>query len=79
MRTTEIISFSVPPEFKKELAEAAKEEHRTLSEFLREAVRFYVKRRRYELAHEIVSKKLQEKGVTMEDVDSAIEEVRRGK
>lgn len=79
MRTTEIISFSVSPEFKKELAEAAKNEHRTLSEFLREAARFYMKHRRYELAHEIVSKKLEESGVTIDDIEAEVDELRREK
>lgn len=79
MRTTEIISFSVPPEFKKELSEAAKNEHRTLSEFLREAARFYMKRRRYELAHELVSKRLQEGGISIDDVEAEIDELRREK
>lgn len=79
MRTTEIISFSVPPEFKKELSEAAKSEHRTLSEFLREAARFYMKRRRYELAHEIVSKRLAENGITIDDVEAEVDELRKDK
>lgn len=79
MRTTEIISFSVPPEFKKELAEAAKNEHRTLSEYLREAARFYMKRRRYELAHEVVAKRLEENGITLDDVEAEVDKLRREK
>ena len=42
MRTTKVIAFSVPPEFELEIQKHAQAEHRTISEYLREAVRKYM-------------------------------------
>lgn len=76
MGTNEIISFAVSPEFKKELAEAAKRENMPLSEYLREAARDYMKRRRYDRAHEVVSKSLAEDGITAVDVEAEVDKLR---
>ena len=48
MRTTKILAFSVPPDFENQILKHAKMEHRTLSEYLREAVRHYMTLRRFE-------------------------------
>jgi metal-responsive CopG/Arc/MetJ family transcriptional regulator len=45
MRTAKVISLSLPPEMEKEVQKVAKEEHRTISELLREAFRQYLTNR----------------------------------
>ncbi len=42
MRTAKVISLSLPPEMEKEVQKVAKQEHRTISELLREAFRQYL-------------------------------------
>jgi predicted transcriptional regulator len=45
MRTAKVISFSLSPDMEKEVQRVAKEEHRTISELLREAFRQYLANR----------------------------------
>ena len=45
MRTAKVISLSLPPEMEEEVQKIAKEEHRTISELLREAFRQYLTNR----------------------------------
>jgi metal-responsive CopG/Arc/MetJ family transcriptional regulator len=45
MRTAKVISLSLPPEMEREVQKVAKEEHRTISELLREAFRQYLTNR----------------------------------
>lgn len=45
MRTAKVISLSLPPDMEKEVQQVAKEEHRTISELLREAFRQYLANR----------------------------------
>ena len=44
-RNTETITFSLPPEMAQHLREVVKEEERTVSELLREAIRLYMEER----------------------------------
>ncbi len=44
MRTREHISVSLPPAMLKEAEKARKQEHRTMSELMREALRHYLRR-----------------------------------
>jgi len=48
MKNSINISISMPPGFKKELEGTAKEENRTLSELIREALRRYLINKQYE-------------------------------
>jgi CopG family transcriptional regulator/antitoxin EndoAI len=45
LRTTKIISVSLPPEMVEQAEALAKEEHRTMSELIREALRRYQRER----------------------------------
>lgn len=45
MRTAKVISLSLSPDMEKEVQKVAKEEHRTISELLREAFRQYLANR----------------------------------
>ena len=46
-RNTETITFSLPPEMAEHLREVVKEEERTVSELLREAIRLYMEEREW--------------------------------
>ena len=46
-RNTETVTFSLPPPQAQRLREVAKEEERTVSELLREAIRLYMEEREW--------------------------------
>ena len=46
-RNTETITFSLPPEMAQHLREVVKEEERTVSELLREAIRLYMEEKEW--------------------------------
>jgi Arc/MetJ-type ribon-helix-helix transcriptional regulator len=78
MRTTKVMSFSVPPEFEDQILVAAKSEHRTVSEFLREAVRQYITKQKFEETRQAVSARLKKKGLKETDVEDIVNELRGG-
>ncbi len=77
MRTTKVIAFSVPPEFENEIQKHAKAEHRTISEYLREAVRQYMLLREFEQVRKSVTKRMKRKGLKSSDVETALSEARK--
>lgn len=77
MRTTKVIAFSVPPEFENEIQKHAKAEHRTISEYLREAVRQYMNIREFEQTRKAVTKRMKRKGLKASDVEAALSEARK--
>ena len=48
LRVTKLISFSIMPDFLREVEQVAKEENRTKSELIREALRRYIEERQWE-------------------------------
>lgn len=76
MRTTKVIAFSVPPEFESEIQRHAKAEHRTISEYIREAVRKYMDIREFENTRKKVTKRLSKKGLSTSDVDLVLRKIR---
>ena len=48
-RNTATITFSLPPEMARELREVARDEARTVSELLREAIRLYMEEREWRM------------------------------
>ena len=48
-RNTATITFSLPPEMAQELREVVREEGRTVSELLREAIRLYMEEREWRI------------------------------
>ena len=46
-RNTDTITFSLPPELAQQLRQVVKEEDRTVSELLREAIRLYMEEREW--------------------------------
>ena len=77
MRTTKVIAFSVPPEFESEIQKHAKVEHRTISEYIREAVRQYMTLREFEQTRKAVSKRLKKRGLKPSDVEAVLSDVRK--
>ena len=77
MRSTKVIAFSVPPELEHEIHKHAKAEHRTISEYLREAVRQYMNIREFEQTRQAVTKRLKRKGRKASDVDAVIAQLRK--
>jgi Arc/MetJ-type ribon-helix-helix transcriptional regulator len=77
MRTTKVMAFSVPPDFEDEIQKHAKAEHRTISEYLREAVRQYMDLREFQQTRKSVSKRLKKKRHKPSDVDAALARLRK--
>ena len=77
MRTTKVIAFSVPPEFETEIQQHAEAEHRTISEYIREAVRQYMALQEFESTREKVAKRLKKKGLETSAVEEEIEKIRK--
>ncbi len=77
MRSTKVMAFSVPPELENEIQKHAKAEHRTISEYLREAVRQYMNIREFEHTRKAVVKRLKRKGRKASDVDGALAQLRK--
>ena len=48
-RKTDTVTFSLPPEMAQELRRVVNEEGRTVSEFLREAIRLYMEEREWRI------------------------------
>ncbi len=46
-RNRKVITFSMPPEMAEQVQQVVKEEGRTMSEFLREAIRLYLEEREW--------------------------------
>ena len=77
MRTTKIMTFSVPPAIEVLIHKHANQGHMTISEFLREAVRRYIAIAELE-ALSVAGKKLtRKKNVKETDVEKWVTESRR--
>jgi len=66
-RITRTITISLPPETLEQIERITKEEGRTRSELLREAVRRYVEAREWQRLCRVVEAKAREKGITSEE------------
>lgn len=79
MRTTRILSLSLPPDLVREAERVAKQEGRTKSELFREALRRYVEERRWRGLQRYGASRARRVGVTEGDVERAVQEFRRGR
>jgi CopG family transcriptional regulator / antitoxin EndoAI len=79
MRTTRILSLSIPPDLLREAERIAKQEGRTKSELFREALRRYVEERRWRTLQRYGAGRARRLGLMERDVDRAIQEFRRGR
>jgi metal-responsive CopG/Arc/MetJ family transcriptional regulator len=68
MRTSKVVSITLPPEMAAEAEQLAKREKRTMSELMREAFRRYKRQREWDDANAYGRVKAQQLGVTEADV-----------
>ena len=77
MRLTKLISFSIMPDFLREVENVAKEENRTKSELIREALRRYMEDREWEKLTRYARIKSAATGIkTEEDIQRVVDEFR---
>ena len=77
MRLTKLISFSIMPDFLREVEKVAKEENRTKSELIREALRRYIEDREWEKLTRYARIKSAATGIkTEEDIQQVVDEFR---
>ncbi len=78
MRTTKIMTLSLPPEMAKEVETLVKEENRTKSELFREALRKYINDKRWQQIRQWGMKTSLELDIaTEEDVNKLIQNHRK--
>ena len=76
MRSTKLLTISLMPEFLEEIERVAKEERRTKSELVREALRRYLADKELRRLQRYGLQKARELGLKEEDVPRLIEEYR---
>ena len=75
-RTTKTITFSLPPEMADRVDEVMKQQGRSRSEFLREAVVRYIEECEWRRLLQYGEGRAREKGISPEDVAGLVEEYR---
>ena len=68
MRSAKVISISLPPDMNKEIQAVAKEEHRSMSELFREAIRQYMRNRVVAQSRRYGTKVAKKKGIKPSDI-----------
>jgi CopG family transcriptional regulator/antitoxin EndoAI len=77
LRLTKLISISIMPDFLREVEKVAKEENRTRSELIREALRRYIEDREWEKLTRYARIKSAETGIkTEDDIQRVVDEFR---
>ena len=78
MRTTKVVSITLPPAMFEEAQALAKQENRTMSELVREALRRYERERFFEKARALIKPAADRLGIhNEEDVVELVRQVRR--
>jgi CopG family transcriptional regulator/antitoxin EndoAI len=78
MRTTKVVSITLPPPLFDQAVALAKEENRTMSELMREALRRYQREREWEQIRAYGTKAAEMAGIkTEEDVVNLIHDLRK--
>ncbi|MGA2168424.1 MAG: ribbon-helix-helix protein, CopG family [Terracidiphilus sp.] len=78
MRTTKVVSITLPPPLFEQAQALARQENRTMSELVREALRYYERERFYENMRTRMQPAAERLGIhTEEDVVELVREVRR--
>lgn len=78
MRTTKTWTVSLPPKLVREAERVAREEDRTKSELVREALRLYLEEQRWRKLQRKVRVRARALGITREEeVDRLVHELRR--
>ena len=76
MRSSKVVSITLPPEMAQEAEQLAKRENRTMSELMREAFRLYKREREWNQANAYGRGKAKQIGITEVDVVRLIKEFR---
>jgi CopG family transcriptional regulator/antitoxin EndoAI len=79
MRNTEVVSLSITKDLLREAEELARQERRSKSELIREALRQYLLRQRVASAQGLIAARARALGLMNEAIaDALVEETRRG-
>lgn len=77
MRTTKIWTISLPPALERQAYRLAHQEHRTKSEFVREAVRAYLATRRWQSLQQTVAARARRQWPRREaEIEGLVDELR---
>jgi len=76
VRTTETITFSLPPKMARTLESLTEKEGRTRSGLLREALRKYIEIQEWEQVFKYGTRRAREKGITCAKVEALVDETR---
>jgi CopG family transcriptional regulator/antitoxin EndoAI len=76
VRKSSIVSISLPPDLAVDLDSAAKQEMRSRSELVREAVRQYVLAAKWKALRQKAALKAAEQGLKEEDIERLVDEER---
>lgn len=79
MRTSKILSLSLPPELLREAERLAKKEGRTKSELFREALRRYIQEQRWAELRRYGAQQVQKLGITEPEVERSIAAYRKSR
>ena len=80
MRTTKVMTLSLPPEMAKEVEDISKEENRTKSELFREALRKYINDKRWLQIRQWGLKTRRELGISTEkEVNTLVHQARKAR
>ena len=77
VRTTKTITLSLPPEMVDKIEELMKEEGRTRSELLREAIRRYAEEQEMKKIYRYGEIKARERGITEDQIEDIIDARRK--
>ncbi len=76
MEGLQTVTISLPPEMVREMEILRKAEGKTPSEFLREALRLYIRRKKWEMVREYGARRASELGIREEDIEKLIDDYR---
>ncbi len=79
MRTSKILPISLPPDLLEHVVQLAKQEHRTKSELVREALRRYIEDQEWHALRAYSTARASARGITEADVDRLIHDYRQEK
>lgn len=75
-RATKTWTISLPPKMVKEAEKIARDENRTKSELIREALRFYLDEKEWQYLYRYGAKKAIEKGLAESDIEKLVDDIR---
>lgn len=77
MRATKLVTISLSPNLLRKAEKAAREENRTRSELLREALRRYLEDREWRKIYRYGERRARSLGLDEEDIERLVDEIRK--